>query len=60
MKKPKRIKSKNHHLFATRIPRELFDRINTVRARQGLTWAQLLSGLFEWHIAKAELEESKK
>lgn len=58
--KPKRIKTKNTHLFAVRIPKELFERINSVRARQGLTWAQLLCALFEGHIAKSEMEESKK
>lgn len=57
--KPKRIKTDNQHQFMTRIPKTLFVRINAVRIEQNLTWAQLLCSLFEWHIAKSEMEKTK-
>lgn len=57
--KAKRVKSKNTHLFAVRLPLTLVRRVNAARIAQGLEWAQLMSNLFERYLAEREIATDK-
>ena len=59
MSKPKRVKSKNTHLFAVRLPEALVKRVNAARVLQGVEWSPLMANLFERYLAEREVATGK-